>query len=241
MKSLTIITIACALIAPALAAHTWEGLDWTVRGIETTAANQMDGSILIQTTGGSSGDPGLDNWVLTAALPKLNSDNPMWMEFSFIDTQAAVNGFGARAYASANHDNGETLIQGGVYHGYADYIKNYSRYEDGSWKPTSWYFDALRSNGEHSFKVGIFDDQSVGIWFDGVLVDRIYQDLNNPTYANLPLNGFTRAYLGMSGPADEVFAVTYTGFTYGYDVIPEPATLVLLGLGGVLCRRFKRA
>lgn len=215
--------------------HQWAGLDWSIRGA-TTATNQLDGSVLIETLGGSAGDPALDNWVLYANLPVLNGAKPKWMEFSFIDNQTATNGYGPRAYASAGHDNGETLIQGGVYAGYGNYWVNYSRWENSDWLPTSWYNPGSRSDAEHTVKIGLFDDDSVGIWFDGNLVDRIYANQANSkgnTYGYLPVDGFSRAYLGMTGDTSDTFSVTYTDFSFGYEAVPEPGTIGLLASAGL--------
>ncbi len=232
-KAIVLLGLAAAVLATAMpagvghaAVHQWAELDWTLRGSATTATND-NGNITITTTGGSSGDPSPDNWVLTAPLPKLDGAKPMWMQFSFIDSQGST-GYGPRAYASAAHDNGETLIQGGALYGYSSYWVNYSRYEDGKWLPTSWHPLASRgAGGEHTFKVGLFGDGSVGMWFDGALVDRI---VAGGAYPNLPVDGFTRAYLGMTGPVDTDFSVTYTGFTYGYSAIPEPTSIAIWSL-----------
>ena len=72
----------------------------------------------------------------------------------------------------------------------------------------------------------------------------VLAEFTGPGTIALPANTFTLTWLTNTGGntvASQVTSAQLTGtVTYFYDVVPEPATMLLLGLGGLMLRKSRK-
>jgi len=212
----------------------WKGLDWTTIAIDNGTSTTVNGAGHLEVTVDNDGtptNPATDNWKVYAALPgNLTQANRPWVMFSFLDDGNLASG-GPRAYLDTHQDGLETMLQAGVFEGYADYLLNRSGW-DSTKSPADWgdfsgfIWPGSRTAGEHTFFIGMDSDGTTDLWFDGV---------KQYTFQEDRFSFFQTAFLGIN--TSGVFTGTYTDFRFGTAYsgkpVPEPASLALLACGAV--------
>lgn len=206
----------------------WKGLTWNTRGDSTTATVNASGHLEVFVVKGETSDPGVDNWSVWADLPaELTQANGPWVEFAFLDETAAANGGGPRAFIDTHENGTESMLQGGIYEGFSDYKVNHATY-DGEWGGEGFFPNTPdRTTGEHAFLAGMRPDGTVDLYLDGTLYG-VVPALPDFTF-------FQKAWLGVT--TSEALTGTYTDFSWGTGYVPEPASILLVGLAGLMRRR----
>lgn len=252
----TICSIIAALLmnaAPMAFADTvdWKGLTWNIRGAANSATVISGDYLSISVVGGSSGDPRVDNWVLSTPFT-----NAMWMKFTFVNDTPETGTSGPRAYAEGRIPGGVMLLQGGAR---SDPIATQPPVEGpldlqtwvntnvvtgSSWPVSSW--TSSYSNlppGEHTYKVGLGSNGEIDIFYDSILVQsyRLGQSYwtwnNDDDYVLVPFvwdaQYLQLAYLGGQVAVGSTATIIYKDFEWGtsYQPVPVPGTVVLLGSG----------